>query len=117
MLCFTEALVHGTTDWTNEQRVRRSILFKYSPGYSTWGDPAFADEIRPLVPQGYDTALALLQPPGVGGRSPVPGLPETGAFGDANYQVSQLALARGDGRGGARGGGAAASTRKMGAKL
>ena len=106
MLVFTEALVHGTTYWTNE-RVRRSILFKYIPGYSTWGDPAFADAIRPLVPKGNDTALALLQPPGVGGRSPVPGLPGTGAYGDANYQVSQLALARGDA------GKAPASTRQV----
>ena len=38
MLIFTEALVHGTRKWVSPKR-RRSLLYKYSPGYSTWAEP------------------------------------------------------------------------------
>ena len=45
---------------------RRSILFKFSPGYSCWGDPANLDNVRALA----DTEIqhTVLKPPGVGGR-------------------------------------------------
>jgi ectoine hydroxylase-related dioxygenase (phytanoyl-CoA dioxygenase family) len=33
---FTEALTHGTLPWRGEGQ-RRSILFKYSPGFLAWG--------------------------------------------------------------------------------
>ena len=34
-LFFTEALIHGTMPWRSEHQ-RRTLLYKYSPGYSTW---------------------------------------------------------------------------------
>jgi hypothetical protein len=69
MLVFTEALVHGTRKWTSEQR-RRSLLYKYSPGYSAWGDP---ERMRALEPRAVnDLQRALLRPPGVGRREKVP---------------------------------------------
>ncbi len=34
-LFFTEALIHGTMLW-RAQHQRRTLLYKYSPGYSTW---------------------------------------------------------------------------------
>lgn len=34
-LFFTEALIHGTMPWRAEHQ-RRTLLYKYSPGYSTW---------------------------------------------------------------------------------
>ena len=36
---FNEALVHGTLPWQPAHRERRSVLFKYSPGYLSWGSP------------------------------------------------------------------------------
>ena len=44
MLIFTEALVHGTTTWTSSKQ-RRSLLYKYSPGHSTW---SAADNLEPI---------------------------------------------------------------------
>ena len=55
-------LVHGTRNWESD-RPRRSILYKYSPGYSTWGNPealAPARELASTEPQ-----RQLLRPPGV----------------------------------------------------
>ena len=34
-LFFTEALVHGTMPWTADHE-RRALLYKYSPGHSSW---------------------------------------------------------------------------------
>ena len=45
MLIFTEALVHGTITWTGADR-RRALLYKYSPGYSTWSK---ADALDPYL--------------------------------------------------------------------
>ncbi len=43
MLIFTEALIHGTREWTAGHE-RRTLLYKYSPGYQSWArefyDPA-----------------------------------------------------------------------------
>ena len=39
VVIFNEALVHGTLPWRPEDRMRRSILFKYSPGFMSWGRP------------------------------------------------------------------------------
>ena len=39
VVIFNEALVHGTLPWRPANRVRRSILFKYSPGFMAWGSP------------------------------------------------------------------------------
>ena len=68
MLIFTEALVHGTRKWTSNNK-RRSLLYKYSPGYSTWGDPAQLERSRELAQN--DLQRALLRPPFVGGRTPI----------------------------------------------
>ncbi len=69
MLIFTEALVHGTRRWQSERR-RRSLLYKYSPGYSAWGDP---ERMKALEPQAANALQrALLRPPCVGRREKVP---------------------------------------------
>mgnify|MGYP002832410614 FL=1 len=39
VVVFNEALVHGTLPWQPEDRERRSILFKCSPGFLSWGPP------------------------------------------------------------------------------
>lgn len=68
MLIFTEALVHGTRNWVSKGR-RRSLLYKYSPGYSTWGRPEQLDSIRALATT--DLQHAILRPPYVGQREPI----------------------------------------------
>jgi ectoine hydroxylase-related dioxygenase (phytanoyl-CoA dioxygenase family) len=68
MLIFTEALVHGTRRWQGDQR-RRSLLYKYSPGYSTWGDYEGMRRFRDLARN--DLQRDLLRPPHVGKRTPL----------------------------------------------
>ena len=68
MLIFTEALVHGTCQWTSQTR-RRSLLYKYSPGYSTWGKPENLEPLRQLATT--DLQRDLLRPPYVGNRTPI----------------------------------------------
>ena len=68
MLIFTEALVHGTRRWTSPRR-RRSLLYKYSPGYSSWARPDSLDRYLPLATT--DLQRDLLRPPYVGQRSPL----------------------------------------------
>lgn len=69
MLIFTEALVHGTRKWTSQNR-RRSLLYKYSPGHSTWGNP---ENMTKLLPHAQnDLHRSLLRPPSVGSREAVP---------------------------------------------
>jgi ectoine hydroxylase-related dioxygenase (phytanoyl-CoA dioxygenase family) len=72
MLIFTEALVHGTRQWRSGNR-RRSLLYKYSPGYSAWGNAEAMAKLLPLAAD--DLQRALLRPPCVGGRERVP-IPE-----------------------------------------
>lgn len=65
MLIFTEALVHGTRKWVSPHR-RRSLLYKYSPGFSAWRP---YEEVAPLLPlAANDMQRALLRPPYVGQR-------------------------------------------------
>ena len=66
MLIFTEALVHGTTTWTSSKQ-RRSLLYKYSPGHSTWSAADNLEPIRALAQN--DLQRDLLRPPSVGSRS------------------------------------------------
>mgnify|MGYP006096940865 FL=1 len=68
MLIFTEALVHGTRKWVSRDR-RRSLLYKYSPGYSTWRPAEDLEPLRPLTTT--DLQRDLLRPPYVGKRSPI----------------------------------------------
>jgi len=69
MLIFTEALVHGTRKWVSKNR-RRSLLYKYSPGYSTWGKPNLGDQLLPQAQT--DIEKALLREPFVGNREALP---------------------------------------------
>lgn len=73
MLIFTEALVHGTRKWRSPNR-RRSLLYKYSPGHSTWAETNWNDKLKPLATT--DLQKALLRSPSVGGRAPLPWPPE-----------------------------------------
>lgn len=68
MLIFTEALVHGTRRWTAPGR-RRALLYKYSPGYSTWADATKLQQYEAMA----TTQLQrdLLRPPYVGNRTPL----------------------------------------------
>jgi hypothetical protein len=68
MLIFTEALVHGTRRWQGEHR-RRSLLYKYSPGYSTWADYERMRRYCDLAKN--DLQRDLLRPPHVGQRTPL----------------------------------------------
>ncbi|HIM56868.1 MAG TPA: hypothetical protein EYM39_09215 [Candidatus Latescibacteria bacterium] len=68
MLIFTEALVHGTISWKSNRR-RRSILYKYSPGYSSWAQPDSLKKYEALATS--DVQRDLLRPPYVGQRSPI----------------------------------------------
>ena len=68
MLIFTEALVHGTRRWASTQ-TRRSLLYKYSPGYSSWSSPSINDKYLDLATN--DLQRDLLRPPFVGNRAPL----------------------------------------------
>ena len=68
MLIFTEALVHGTVRWKSTQR-RRSLLYKYSPGYSTWAKAENLDAYLDMAQN--DVQRDLLRPPYVGTRTPL----------------------------------------------
>ncbi len=68
VVVFTEALTHGTLPWVAPQE-RRNLLFKYSPGNSSWNparpfDPALLDCMTPRQRR-------LVEPPYVGGRAAV----------------------------------------------
>ena len=68
VMLFTEALTHATIDWQGP-RTRRTLLYKYSPGSSTW-----ADETQwpaELLDQLTDRQKLLLQPPSVAYHRPV----------------------------------------------
>ena len=68
MLIFTEALVHGTRKWNGDCQ-RRSLLYKYAPGYSSWARPDSLDAYRKVATT--DLQRDLLRPPYVGGRQPL----------------------------------------------
>ena len=64
---FNEALVHGTLPWTRTDRFRRSILFKYSPGFLSWGSPHTKCPITDPTPE----ESALYEPPRRTGRTAI----------------------------------------------
>ena len=67
VLFFTEALVHGTMTWTAEHR-RRALLFKYSPGHSSWSSQYYdISKYGELTEQ----QKRMLLPPSVGNRPKV----------------------------------------------
>jgi hypothetical protein len=61
VLIFTEALMHGTREWTAVHE-RRTLLYKYSPGYQSWAargyDPA-------EYPEATERQLRLMAPPSI----------------------------------------------------
>jgi hypothetical protein len=65
VILFTEALVHGTMTWTAGHE-RRSLLYKYSPGHSSWSSSYYdADDYPDITEQ----QRRLLAPPSIGGRT------------------------------------------------
>ncbi len=63
-IIFTEALMHGTLAWTATHE-RRALLFKYSPGHSSWSQNYYdVDAYSDLT----DQQRRFLQPPYVGHR-------------------------------------------------
>ena len=68
MLIFTEALIHGTNTWTSADK-RRSLLYKYSPGHSTWAIPENWEKLQALAAN--DLQRDLLRAPSIEGRTPV----------------------------------------------
>ncbi len=61
VLIFTEALMHGTREWTADHE-RRTLLFKYSPPHSSWAkapyDPA-------NYPDATEQQIRLMAPPSI----------------------------------------------------
>ena len=67
VIIFNEALVHGTLPWTCSDRFRRSILFKYSPGFLSWGTPHTQCPIIDPTPE----EIALYEMPRRTGRTTI----------------------------------------------
>ena len=68
LLIFTEALIHGTMPWAAAHQ-RRALLYKYSPGHSTWAQPGY----RIGDYAGFELTeqrKRIMQPPSIGGRRP-----------------------------------------------
>lgn len=66
LLVFTEALAHCTVPWQGSED-RYCLLYKYSPGNSTWSrHPAAPGEVVDLM---TPAQRRLVEPPYVGGRS------------------------------------------------
>ncbi len=59
VLIFTEALTHGTLDWSATYE-RRALLFKYSPAHEAWGRAGRAEE---LLARLSDRQRLILEPP------------------------------------------------------
>jgi len=68
VVIFTEALTHGTAPWRAAHQ-RRTLLYKYSPGNSSWGK----DEVLPpaLAPMLTPRQRLLFEPPYVAYRRPL----------------------------------------------
>ncbi len=64
VIIFTEALIHGTLPWTAGHE-RRALLYKYSPGHSSWSDTYYdpAD-----YPGATEQQVRIMAPPSVGRR-------------------------------------------------
>lgn len=62
VVIFTEALTHGTLPWQGPGQ-RRTLLYKYSPGNSSWArEPAVSPDVLGLL---SDRQRRLCQPPSV----------------------------------------------------
>ena len=69
-LIFTEAVIHGTMPWRSSTE-RRTLLFKYSPGHSSWARDWYggidvgeltAQQQRLLAPPSSQAHEAVIQP-------------------------------------------------------
>lgn len=71
VVIFTEALTHGTATW-RAPHLRRSLLYKYAPGHSTWGTQ-YQTTLAALVDSGLLTERQrrLMQIPAVYPHQPV----------------------------------------------
>lgn len=67
---FTEGLTHCTIPWRG-QIDRLTLLYKYSPGHSTWSTED--NDAALLAPLLTERQRRLLQPPSVYGHRPVNG--------------------------------------------
>jgi len=68
VVIFTEALTHGTAPWQADHQ-RRTLLYKYSPGNSSWGkDEKLAPELAPML---TERQRLLFEPPYVAYRRPL----------------------------------------------
>jgi hypothetical protein len=67
VIIFSEALTHVTARWQLPYE-RRTLLYKYSPGSSSWGK----DEVLPpaLAPRLTDRQRLLFEPPYIAHRRP-----------------------------------------------
>lgn len=63
LVIFNETLIHGALPWKPADRERRSILFKYSPGFLSWGRPRECPVQDPT-----EEELAIFEPPHRTGR-------------------------------------------------
>jgi len=64
VIIFTEALVHGTMPWTADYE-RRALLYKYSPGHSSWSGSYYnPDEYTDVS----DQLRRIMTPPSIGER-------------------------------------------------
>jgi hypothetical protein len=66
-LIFTEALIHGTRKWTAEHE-RRALLYKFSPGHSSWS-PRYPD--ADSYPGISERQRQIMAPPSIGSRPAV----------------------------------------------
>jgi len=63
-LIFTEALIHGTMPWTAEHE-RRALLYKFSPGHSSWASTYYNPDDYPDLTEQQHRIMAA---PSVGSR-------------------------------------------------
>lgn len=66
VIVFTEALVHGTMPWAAAHE-RRSLLYKFSPGHSSWASGYYDADDYPGV---TEQQRRIMAPPSIGGRPP-----------------------------------------------
>jgi ectoine hydroxylase-related dioxygenase (phytanoyl-CoA dioxygenase family) len=71
VVIFTEALTHGTSPW-RAPYVRRSMLYKYAPGHSTWGTQ-YQTTLAQLASSGLlsERQQRMMQVPAVHPHKPV----------------------------------------------
>lgn len=63
-LIFTEALIHGTMPWAADHE-RRALLYKFSPGHSSWASTYYNADDYPNV---TDQQRRIMASPSVGSR-------------------------------------------------